>query len=79
MTTKEKIKDIAVRAGKTFLQAFLASLAVDAASLTGGWNVWRAALISAAAAGFSAVMNAAIAALEKEENDVHPENETGEG
>lgn len=53
----EKWKDIAVRAGKTFLQSFIASLPVDAALIAGGWNVWRAALTAATAAGISAVMN----------------------
>lgn len=76
---RSKWKDIAIRAGKTFLQAFLASLTVDAASLAGGWNVWRAALISAAAAGISAVMNLAIAALGKEEHDDSADQQTGEG
>lgn len=55
--TVEKWKDIAVRAGKTFLQSFIASLPVDAALIAGGWNVWRAALTAATAAGISAVMN----------------------
>ena len=60
----EKWKDIAVRAFKTFLQAFLASIPVDAALLGGGWNVWRAALLSAAAAGISALMNFILATLQ---------------
>ena len=65
----EKLKDIAVRAAKTFLQAFIASIPVDAALLAGGWNVWRAALMSAAAAGISAVMNFILAALKTEDGD----------
>ena len=56
--------DIAVRAVKTFIQTFLASLPVDAAMLASGWSVWRAALLSATAAGISAVMNFIIAALD---------------
>ena len=76
---REKAPDIAKRAAKTFLKAFIASIPIDAATLAGGWNVWRATLLSAAAAGLSAVMNAAIAALEKEESDVHSGDETGEG
>jgi hypothetical protein len=65
----EKWKDIAVRAAKTFLQAFIASIPVDAALLAGGWNVWRAALMSAAAAGVSAVMNFILAVLQSEDGD----------
>jgi len=63
----EKWKDIAVRAFKTFLQAFLASIPVDAALIGGGWNVWRAALLSAAAAGISAVMNFILTMLRSDE------------
>lgn len=65
----EKWKDIAVRAAKTFLQAFIASITVDAALLAGGWNVWRAALLSAAAAGISALMNFILAMLQNEDGD----------
>ena len=65
--TAEKWKDIAIRAGKTFLQAFIASIPVDAALLAGGWNVWRAALMSAAAAGVSAVMNFILTMLRSDE------------
>lgn len=66
-TNKSKIdwQDIARRAAKTFLQAFVASIPVDAAMLTGGWNVWRATLLSAAAAGLSAVMNLAITKIQE--------------
>lgn len=66
----EKWKDIATRAAKTFLQAFIASLPVDAALLNGSWNVWRAALLSAVAAGISAVMNFVLASLRKDESEV---------
>ncbi|MBO7452122.1 MAG: hypothetical protein J6W47_05395 [Bacteroidales bacterium] len=59
---KSKWKDIAVRALKTFLQAFLASITFDATTL-GDPKVFRSILISALAAGLSAVMNSAIAAL----------------
>lgn len=65
---EDKWKDIASRAAKTFLQAFIASIPVDAALLGSGWNVWRATLLSAAAAGISAAMNFIIAVL-KEDND----------
>lgn len=64
-TNKIDWQDIVRRAAKTFLQAFIASIPVDAALLTGGWNVLRATLLSAAAAGLSAVMNLAIAKLQE--------------
>ena len=67
---ENKWKDIAVRAFKTFLQAFIASIPVDAALLGGGWNVWRAALLSAAAAGISALMNFILACLREDESEV---------
>ena len=63
-------QDIANRAAKTFLQAFIASIPVDAAFLAGGWTVWRSALLSAAAAGISAVMNLVLAWLQKPESGV---------
>lgn len=66
-TGESKLKDIVIRAVKTFIQTFLASLPVDAAMLASGWSVWRAALLSATAAGISAVMNFFIAMLEKED------------
>lgn len=76
-------RDIARRAAKTFLQAFVASIPVDAAMLTGGWNVWRATLLSAAAAGLSAVMNLAITKIQdwlrEEDNDDSADQQTGEG
>lgn len=68
--SESKWKDIAERALKTFLQAFIASIPVDAALLGGGWNVWRAALLSAAAAGVSAVMNFVLAWLREDESEV---------
>ena len=65
-----KWKDIAIRAAKTFAQAFLASLVVDISRIGGGWNVIRTALISAAAAGISAVMNLILTWLQKPESGV---------
>lgn len=67
---ESKWKDIAERALKTFLQAFIASIPVDAALLGGGWNVWRAALLSAAAAGVSACMNFVLACMREDESEV---------
>lgn len=62
---KEKIKDILIRTGKTFIQGFLGALAVilpnsdytDEAFL-------KSALIGALAGGVCAVMNAIIKMLE---------------
>ena len=62
----DKAKDIAIRAGKTALQAFLAALPITAATLDGGTVVWRSAIIGALAAGISAGMNVIIAALNTE-------------
>jgi len=55
------MKDILTRAGKTFIQAFLATLAVtvQGADLTNTF-VLRGLLVGAAAAGISALMNLAI-------------------
>ena len=63
---KDKAKDIAIRAGKTFIQAFIAALPITAATIEGGVMVWKSALIGALAAGLSAVMNLALAALAKD-------------
>lgn len=57
--SKEVLKDIAVRAGKTFIQAFIAALAVANVS---DFNSLKAGVIAAAAAGVSAVWNTVIAA-----------------
>ena len=64
----EKIKDIAIRAIKTFWQAALASLTVTAPqiveNLYNGWEVLKPILVSAGigalAAGFSAAYNGVI-------------------
>lgn len=56
---KATFKDIAVRAGKTFIQAFIAALAV--ANFTDQSN-YKAVLIGAVSAGVSAAWNSALAA-----------------
>lgn len=56
---KEVIKDIAIRALKTFTQAFIAALAV--ANFTDQSN-YKAILIGAVSAGVSAAWNSALAA-----------------
>lgn len=62
---KDKWKDIIIRAGKTFLQAFLSALVIDSASI-GDFNVMKPMLISALAAGLSAVMNFVLCLLDNE-------------
>lgn len=68
-------QDILCRAAKTFLQAFIASIPVDAVFLAGGWTVWRSALLSAAAAGISAVMNLILEWLKKPEIEVQDDSD----
>ena len=73
---ENKYIDIIERAAKTFLEAFIASIPIDAAMLASGWNVWRATLLSAVAAGISAVMNLILAKLRKENEYVNIQTET---
>ena len=56
---KATVKDIAIRAGKTFLQATLAALAV--ANFTDNSN-YKSILIGAVSAGVSAAWNSVLAA-----------------
>lgn len=55
---KEVIKDIAIRALKTFTQAFIASLAVATQT---DFSNYKAILIAAVSAGVSAVWNSLLA------------------
>lgn len=64
---KNRWKDIAIRASKTFIQAFLASITVDVTLLNADTSMLRTVFLSAVAAGISAVMNAFIAALDDKE------------
>jgi len=54
--TELDVKDIAVRAFKTFVQAFFAALAVSVATVN-NTDTAKVALVGAVAAGISAVMN----------------------
>lgn len=54
---KKRIKDIIIRAAKTFIQAFLGAISVDVLFATSDRNVWRSMFLGALAAGFSALMN----------------------
>ena len=60
---KSRWKDIAIRAGKTALQAFLAAIPFTVSTIEGGKAVWHSVLIGAIAAGISAGMNVIITAL----------------
>ena len=62
------MKDILIRAGKTFIQGFLGALAVSlpTTDLT-NTELLKSILIGAVAGGISAVMNLVINLLKKEE------------
>lgn len=64
---KEKIKDIVIRALKTFVQGFLATLIVllKDTDLTDE-SILKSVLIGALAGGISAVMNLVIQSLNKD-------------
>lgn len=64
----EKLKDILIRAFKTFIQGFLATLIIliKETDLTDE-NLLKSVLIGALAGGISAVMNLVLKAMEKEE------------
>lgn len=57
---KERLKDIGIRAGKTFVQAFMGAISVDVVLATPDRSVWRSALLGGLAAGISAVWNFAL-------------------
>lgn len=64
----EKLKDVLIRAFKTFIQGFLATLIIliKETDLTDE-NLLKSVLIGALAGGISAVMNLVLKAMEKEE------------
>lgn len=63
--SKERAKDICTRAGKTFLQAFIGAISIDALMAAPDRSVWKSMLMGAIAAGISAVMNLAINLLDE--------------
>lgn len=63
MSNFTKIKDIGIRAAKTFAQAFLGAMVIDGTMLTADGAVWRSMLLAATAAGISAVWNLLLAAV----------------
>lgn len=63
------MKDILIRAGKTFLQGFLASFLLTTGNLSNlDKTVLKSALIGALAGGISAVMNLILDLLKKDNN-----------
>lgn len=64
------IKDISIRALKTFVQGFLGALAITlpSADLT-NTSILKSVLIGALAGGISAVMNLIVNSLEKKESE----------
>lgn len=65
---KKKIEDIGSRALKTFIQAFLSSLAITLPSTDFSQEgVWKSVIIGAVAYGLSAIMNYASNLMNKEE------------
>lgn len=76
------MKDIGIRALKTFIQGFLGALAITLpTSYLTDWAVIRSLLIGAVAAGLSAVMNLVINWLnndEKQIEEVHEEKQIEE-
>lgn len=63
------MKDIAVRAAKTFVQAFMGAVSIDILFATTDRSVWRSVLLGGIAAGVSAVWNFALRELGGEKND----------
>lgn len=65
--TKVIIKDTAIRAAKTFLQAFLSAISVDALLGVTDFGAFKkvglSMLVAALAAGISAVWNGTVKAL----------------
>ena len=69
---KEKIKDIVIRAIKTFIQGFLATLIVLVKeSDLSDTNILKSILIGALAGGISALMNFVLNILPKTEIENH--------
>ena len=74
--TKEKIKDVLIRAGKTFAQAFISALSVDAlfgvTDFTALKRIGITILIAAGAAGVSAVWNMVLDFVYKKIDEAMP-------
>lgn len=62
---KERLKDIGIRAAKTFVQAFMGAVSIDVAFATTDRSVWKSMLLGGVAAGISAVWNLVLNALDE--------------
>ena len=61
---KERLKDIGIRAAKTFVQAFMGAVSIDVMFATTDRSVWKSMLLGGVAAGISAVWNLVLNALD---------------
>ena len=61
---KERLKDIGIRAAKTFVQAFMGAVSIDVLTATTDRSVWKSMLLGGVAAGISAVWNLVLNALD---------------
>ena len=62
---RERAKDIGIRAGKTFLQAFLGAISIDVLMASPDRSVWKSMLLGGVAAGISALWNFALNVLDE--------------
>lgn len=62
---RERLKDIGIRALKTFVQAFMSAVSIDVLTATTDRSVWKSVLLGGIAAGISAVWNLALHALDE--------------
>lgn len=53
----KNLKDILVRAAKTFVQSFMGAVSIDIITATTDRSIWRSVLLGGIAAGISAVWN----------------------
>ena len=64
---KEKVKDVLIRAGKTFVQAFLSSVTINSFLVVNDMGTFKtvlySTLIAGASAGVSAVWNMIVNSL----------------
>ncbi len=77
--TKEKIKDILARAGKTFIQAFIGSITIDGffgvTDLEAIKRIALSMLVAGVAAGVSAVWNMALDFIYRKIDEMMPTEE----
>ena len=77
--TKEKIKDVATRASKTFIQAFVGSITIDSffgvTDLNAIKRIGLSVLVAGVAAGVSAVWNMILEFVYKKIDEAMPTSE----